>query len=304
MKHSKSNRNRVIFRVFWVAAMLAATLAAASVINLSEVSANHPVLLEGNCNVPPAGSSPTIMAGTCGDYDGDGLLGTAEDMDGDRVFGTVAGALGAAGANQNGRVIIVTSGTFAEVVNITAANGNVTLEAAPGVDASIDAVLQGDAGSPGRQNAPGIVVNSPVNRIVTIRNLTSRNWTDGIRIQGNSRVFIDNCRVEQNINHGIRVSDSARVTINDTKVSGTGFRVSPNGDFPATSTPSPGIGILYEGNSSGIISNTVVTRSFGAGIRNAAANSALVELFHVVSADSNPSFSGFKNIIIKGSVAP
>jgi parallel beta-helix repeat protein len=285
--------------------MAAALVTATSMINLSDVSANHPVLLEGNCLVPPAGTSPIITAGTCGDYDGDGLIGTAEDMDGDRVFGTVAAALGAGtGANQNGRVVIVTSGVFAEVVTITAANGNVTFEAAPGVDADIDAILQGDPGSAGRQNAPGIVVNSPSNRIVTIRNITSRNWTDGIRVQGSSRVFIDNCRIEQNVNHGIRVLDNARVTISNTQVSGTGFRVGGGTDFPGTSTPAPGVGILYAGNTAGVISNTTVTRSFGAGIMNAAANSALVELFHVVSADSNPSFVGFKNIPIKGSIAP
>jgi len=40
--------------------------------------------------------------------------------------------------------MIVSTGTFAEQVTITAANGNVTLEAAPGVEANVDAVLQGD----------------------------------------------------------------------------------------------------------------------------------------------------------------
>ena len=90
------------------------------------VEANHPVFVEGNCLNPPAGNPALVPAGTCGDYDGDGLIGTAEDTDGDRVFGTITAALGAGtGANQNGRVVIVTSGTFAEVVNITGANGNV-----------------------------------------------------------------------------------------------------------------------------------------------------------------------------------
>ena len=73
--------------------------------------ANHPVLVEGNCNVPPAGGPQ----GACrADYDGDGSVGTVEDGDGDRVFGTLGAALAAAGANQNGRVVIVSSGTFAE----------------------------------------------------------------------------------------------------------------------------------------------------------------------------------------------
>ena len=299
--HAQRRHSRAVQGTLPLVATLALTLALASAIGLSEVAANHPVLVEGNCNVPPVGSSPVITPGTCGDHDGDGLIGTAEDMDGDRVFGTVAGALGAAGANQNGRVVIVTSGTFAEVVNLTAANGNVTLEAAAGVDASIDAVLQGDPGSAGRQNAPGILVNAPVDRIVTIRNLMSRNWTDGVRIQGSSRVFIDNVRVEHNVNHGIRVSDAARATINAANVSGTGFRVSGNGDFPISSVPSPGTGILFEDDSSGIISNTIVTRSFGAGIENA--TSGTVELLHVVSTDGNPAFAGVRNNLTRDSIA-
>lgn len=299
------NRRRRIFRGVCVPGMVAVLMIATSLMNLSDVSANHPVLVEGNCLIPPAGSSPMILAGNCGDYDGDGLIGTAEDMDGDRVFGTIAAALGAGtGANQNGRVLIVTSGVFAEVVNLTAANGNVTLEAAPGVEANIDAILQGDAGNGARQAAPGIVVNSPANRIVTIRNIMTRNWTDGIRISGNSRVFIDNCRVEHNVNHGIRASDTSRVTIDNTRVSGTGFRVGGGLDFPATSSPAPGIGILYENNARGIISNSIVSTSFAAGLMNAAAHPSFVELFHVVSIDSNPSFVGFKNTVIKGSIAP
>ena len=109
--------------------------------------ANHPVLVEGN-NCADAGPNvTTVPPGTCGDFDGDGLIGTAEDTDNntDRIFGTINAALGADrnGASQNGRVTIVTSGRFAEVVNITAANGNVTLEAAPGIEANIDAVLSG-----------------------------------------------------------------------------------------------------------------------------------------------------------------
>lgn len=137
-------------------------------LGIQTVYANHPVLVEGNCLNPPAGNpAPPLgsLAGTCGDYDGDGRIGTAEDNDGDRVFGTLTRALAnATGANQNGRVLIVTSGVFAETLTITGANGNVQLEAAPGVDANIDAVLQGDPGNAARQNAPGIIVDAPDNR--------------------------------------------------------------------------------------------------------------------------------------------
>src|SRR3954462_5867265 len=125
------------------------------------VSANHPVLVEGNCDSPVPGTT-LVSPGTCGDFDGDGRIGTAEDTDGaDRIFGTLraawgpgTGAAAGTGANHNGSILIVTSGRFAEqliignsgfIVGEGAANpGNVTIEAAPGVEADIDAVLQGD----------------------------------------------------------------------------------------------------------------------------------------------------------------
>src|SRR5436305_14614155 len=85
------------------------------------VSANHPVLVEGNCDSPVPGTT-LVSPGTCGDFDGDGRIGTAEDTDGaDRIFGTLNAALGpgtgaaaGTGANLNGRILIVASGRFAE----------------------------------------------------------------------------------------------------------------------------------------------------------------------------------------------
>lgn len=240
-------------------------VAMASLAGAGTAFANHPVMVEGNCNVPPFGSSPPIVPGTCGDYDGDGLIGTAEDADGDRVFGTLTGGLGAAGVNQNGRVIVVTSGTFAETVLLT---GNVTLEAAPGVEANIDAVLQGDAGNTARQALPGIVVDAPANRQVILRNLVSRNWTEGILVMGASRVTIDGCSAENNVNYGIHVKDDAVATITSAAVSATGFRLSSAGDFPTTSTPAPGIGIEFEDYSKGGVSFTTVNGSFAGGLVN------------------------------------
>lgn len=219
--------------------------------------------------VPPAGTSSVLVAGTCGDYDGDGRIGTAEDNDGDRVFGTITGALGpggTTGANQNGMVTIVTSGVFAEVVNITASMGNVTLQAAPGVEAIIDAVLQGDPGNAARQAAPGIVVNSPADRYVVIRNVTSRNWISGIQVNGNSRVAIETCRIENNVNYGIEVRDSAKVKIDQCQVLATGFRMNATSNFPTANRPMPGKGISFEGNSSGAVFRTEVSGSFAAGI--------------------------------------
>jgi parallel beta-helix repeat protein len=240
--------------------------------------ANHPVLVEGES-----------------DFDGDGRIGVDEDNDGlDQVFGTINAALGAAnrGANQNGHVIIVTSGRFLEIVNITAANGDVTLQAAPGVEAEIEAVRAGDAaGNTQRQAAPGIIINAPSNRIVTIRNIVSRNWTEGILVSGNSRVIIDNCRVEHNKDYGIHVMGSAKATITNSQVVGSGFR---NG-AGIVNTPIPGIGIEFEGASSGVVASTTISGSFAAGIANATGNPQAVKIANTaVVFDNNPNFIGVR----------
>lgn len=241
--------------------------------------ANHPVLVEGNCLGSGSAQRTAVLPGTCGDYDGDGRIGTAEDTDEqDRVFGTINAALGGtisgtspaiAGINQNGTITIVKSGTFPEIINIT---GNVTLQAAPGVDANIDAVLQGDPGSAARQNAPGIIVNSPSNRYVVIRNILSKNWTSGIQINGDSRVAIESSRFENNVNYGIEVTGNARVTIAKSEVHATGFRQSAVRDFPTTAQPMPGKGIEFDGNSSGTVFFTTVSGSFAAGISDQTGN--------------------------------
>jgi parallel beta-helix repeat protein len=258
--------------------------------------ANHPVLVEGN-NCADGGPGVTLVVpGTCGDFDGDGRIGTAEDTDNatDRIFGTIGAALAAAnnGANQNGRVTVVTSGRFAEVVSITGANGNVTLEAAPGVEANIDAVLSGDPGNAARQAAPGIVVNAPADRYVTIRNIVSRNWTVGIQVSGSSHVTIEDSRLENNVNYGILVSDSARVAIVGSTVSATGFRAGATGNFPTANAPDPGIGIEFEDSSSGLIADTTVTGSFAAGISNETGTGSSVRLRNVNLFDNNPDRSG------------
>lgn len=255
--------------------------------------ANHPVLVEGNCFGAGAAQRTTVPAGTCGDYDGDGLIGTAEDTDApnDRVFGTINAANGVNGIANNGTITIVTSGTFPEVVTIT---GNVTLQAAPGVVANLDAVVQGDPGSTARQGQPGIIVNAPANRYVVIRNITSKNWTSGIQINGFSRVAIENCKLENNINYGIEVTGNARVSISKSEVHATGFRLNPaTGDFPTTSTPNPGKGIEFDDNSSGTVFSTSVTGSFGAGISdstNSGGRNRNVCVYLVNVFDNSPNF--------------
>jgi hypothetical protein len=281
-------------RATWKGALVALSLGSGAVLLAGEARANHPVLVEGNCLVPPAGSSTVIVAGTCGDYDGDGLIGSAEDGDGDRVFGSIGAALGGGtGANQNGRVVIVTSGTFAEVVSITGANGNVQLEAAPGVEANVDAVLQGDPGSGGRQAAPGIVVDAPADRHVIIRNVVSRNWATGILVRGASRVLIEGARVDNNVNWGILVRDDARVTIDGSSVDATGHRVGGGLDFPRVAAPAPGVGIEFQDASSGLVRDTCVTGSFAAGIKNSAGKKKDVDLEDVCLFDNAPDLEGF-----------
>jgi hypothetical protein len=240
-----------------VAAFLAVPLAIPSL-----SFANHALLVEGE-----------------GDFDGDGRIGSAEDADApDGIFGKISTALAAAngGLNQNGKIIIVTSGRFPEVVSIT---GPVTLEAAPGVEADIEAFLSpaadparlADFDTPmmnnaSRQLAPGIVVNAPLDRPVVIRNITTRNWTDGIRVVAGN-VTIDNVRVEHNVNNGIAVLPGAQVAVYRSSINATGFRLNPaSGDFPRTSSPAPGIGVRFTGNATGDIQASSITGSFGSGI--------------------------------------
>jgi hypothetical protein len=228
--------------------------------------ANHPVLVEGET-----------------DFDGDGRVGQAENNDGPAgdplglTFGTIAGCLGAvnAGIGQNGACQIVTSGNFLEVVNIT---NQVTIEAAPGVVANIEAfVAPADprlqefptaAADPfALQAAPGIIINSPDDRYVILRNLVITNWTDGIRIMGSSHVLLDNVRVDHNISNGINVLDQAEVAIRNSQITSTGYRLNPRtGNFPTANPPTPGIGVNFQGNSRGEIRNSVIAGNFDEGL--------------------------------------
>ena len=256
-------------------------------------SANHPVLVEGNCDSPVPGTT-IVAAGTCGDYDGDTRIGTAEDTDGaDRIFGTIGAALNAGqgaaagtGANQNGRLVIVASGRFSEIVVITAANGNVEIEAAPGVHANIDAVFQGDpaGGNNFRQMNSGFIIDTPVDRRVTLRNLVIRNWINGVEVRGDSRVLIDSCRIDNNLNTGIVAMGNSRVTVNNSQVTATGYRVGTLGDAPRTVFPASGNGIEFQINSGGVISNSVIQGNFGFGILKTSGGT--VNTFHVVFSDN------------------
>jgi hypothetical protein len=274
------NRN-----VRWFSVMLLAVafVAGTTVWTRTNVSANHPVLVEGEA-----------------DFDGDGRIGLAEDTDGDdRIFGTITAALGAdnGAANQNGRVTIVTSGRFHEQLIISNANGNTTIEAAPGVEATIDAVATGTRASQFnsptsnntiRQGQEGIIVNSPNNRYVTLRNLVVRNWREGILVLNQSRITIDNVRLEGNVNFGIHVTGDSRALITHSQVSSTGYRVGATGSFPTPQIPTPGSGIVYENTSRGVVAHTTVSGNFRVGL--AANFGAFVEARDVIAFDNGDNF--------------
>lgn len=278
-------------RKFWLPALVAAAFGfALSVAPPS--SANHPVLVEGNCDAPVPGTTTfTNTAGICGDYDGDGRIGTAEDTDGaDRIFGTITAALGpgtgaaaGTGANGNGRVIIVTSGRFSETVTINVSSGSVELEAAPGVEANIDAVFSGDpaGGNNTRQEGVGVNIAAAAGTTVTLRNLTIRNWRIGLQLQSVSRVYVDNCRIQNNRDYGVLVLNQARLVLNDSHVISTGHRV---GTAP-NNTPNPGHGIEFQSLSGGYLTNSSIVNSTGAGVSNQ--SSAGVATFHTVIVENN-----------------
>jgi hypothetical protein len=266
----------------------------------NEVSANHPVLVEGNCDSPIPGTT-LVERGTCGDFDSDGRIGTAEDTDGaDRIFGTINAALGpgtgaaaGTGANMNGSVTIITSGRFPEAVVINPTGlGQVTLQAAPGVSAEINAVLQGnpDGNNVSRQNGIGINVNATsFDNKVILRNLTIRNYATGVNIQMNSRVTMENCRLESNLDYGIRLLNNTRLEGKGLRIASTGFRIGAG--VPTTTTI--GQAISFEGASAGTVFHSQITGSFGAAISNTSSGGATAVRYYEV-------FLGFNGADIVG----
>ena len=242
----------------------------------AQAHANHPVLVEGNNAANGSPGITVVPAGTAGDYDGDGLVGTAEDMDNstDRVFGTLTTALLAvnSGAGANGHVTIVTSGRFPEALRIpntqagqAALNGVLVVEAAPGVQAVIDAVVAGSPDNAARQSGPGIVIDTQdADRLVVLRNLVVRNFTVGLEVRGRARVVVENCRFDSNLETNVRVRDDARLTMTDTSIRAGGMRFNP-----AQGAPAPGDGIVFEGAASGSLAESTVAGNVAAGIRNA-----------------------------------
>ncbi|HEV2862611.1 MAG TPA: right-handed parallel beta-helix repeat-containing protein [Pyrinomonadaceae bacterium] len=266
--------------------LLAAFVIALAVFGAAPSSANHPVLVEGNCDSPVPGTT-IVDKGTCGDFDGDGRIGTAEDTDGaDRIFGTLNAALGpgtgaaaGTGANQNGRIIIVTSGRFSEPVSVSTnamlsiqSTGHVQIEAAPGVEANIDAVYQGDpaGGNNVRQEAIGLLVSLSSGATATLRNLTIRNFAIGIRQQGSGRLLLENCRIDNNRDFGLQVLNESKVVVERSVINATGRRVGT-----ANNTTAFGHGVQLADLATAIFNKSSILNATGACVQNNSSRGSL-----------------------------
>lgn len=252
---------------------IAAGLALAGLLFTVPALANHSVNVEGEA-----------------DFDGDGLLGMDEDLDGDQVFGTISGGL--AGVSQNGRVTVVTSGRFHEQAVITAA-GAVVLEAAPGVEATLEAFQAPGStpGNPERQGQPGLIIDSNGDFPVVVRNIGSRNWTVGVQVLGASRVTLDGVRADSNTDYGIQIGGIATVAVRNADIAGSGFRRSgTEGILP----PNPGIGIAFQGSSSGAVTDSVIAHSAAAGIANQTGSPQAVIALRNTFVGNSPDLSGVR----------
>lgn len=292
------SRKKLIVSVFTLG------LISTALVMTPSTSANHPVLLEGNCDSPVPGTT-LVAPGTCGDFDGDGRIGTAEDTDGaDRIFGTLTAALGpgsgaaaGTGANFNGRIIIVTSGRFSETVASPATantmlhlfgNGHIQIEAAPGVEANIDAVFQGDpaGGNNTRQAAIGMLISMNPGGSVTLRNLTIRNFAIGVKVMGATRLLMQNCRVDNNLDVGVHVVEQSIATIDESQINGTGRRIGT-----ANNATNYGHGLLLEQSGSVVISNSIISNSLGFGVLNSSLGPPSTR-FHLVLANNQAGNAG------------
>jgi hypothetical protein len=256
-----------------------------------KVEANHPVLVEGNnAALFPNPTSALNSGGVSGDYDGDGLVGTSEDTDNaiDRIFGTLTFALGnlnGTGANANGHIIIVTSGRFAEALTINlspTAGGVQIIEAAPGVQANIDAVLQGNVrpaplDGATLQASTGLTINDtntfPSPKSVLLRNLVLRNWQVGVRTTGVARVTMTNCRLDSNVQHGVLVTGMGCFEMTNCQVSTSGMRF----PTPGIGGQNPGNGITFQDATFGSLYNNTITSNLGVGVAIGAGNVVFVK---------------------------
>jgi hypothetical protein len=138
-------------------------------------------------------------------------------------------------------------------------------------------VLSGDpaGGNNARQTQTGILIYYGAtfqDRTVTLRNLRIRNYAEGVVALGFSRVNVDNCIFENNLEDGLLVSESARVSVSNSQFNANGLRINPS----VNNETANGHGIRAIRNSQLRVRNTTISYSLRAGILQAdAANVAI-----------------------------
>lgn len=225
------------------------------------------VFVEGNCATSEGGNF-------CGDYDNDERVGGFEDVDGDNVYGTINGALSALGGG-NGRVVIVKSGTFGQQIAVSLGTGHVQIEAADGVEANIDAtVWLSTTGNTVREQGIGLLLSGQPGTSITLRNLTIRNWLIGMRVAGSVRLIVEHCRFDNNLNYAIQMLALSRITMTRSRIAHTGRRL-----VSVNPPPSPGTGIQFADQAGGVLHDSVILNSVGAGVhQNSAFNVGLCSM--------------------------
>jgi hypothetical protein len=169
-------------------------------------------------------------------------------------------------------------------------SGHIEIAAAPGVEAMIDAVLQGDpaGNNTNRQNSVGVVYSAAADRRMILRNLTIRNWLEGIRVQGDGRLTVQDCRIENNLNFGIFARENSRVAVYRSQINANGFRIGAS--VPTTTTF--GHGIFFSDSAGGTVAQSLITGNFGSALLNASSlGAAGVRYYEVIT-----SFNGTDTI--------
>jgi len=134
--------------------------------------------------------------------------------------------------------------------------------------------------------AIGYIPNTSLglSRVVTLRNLTVRNYARGLEASHSARVFVDHCRFENNQNYGIVLNFGALAVISDTQVTGTGLRTTGAG-------PNPGHGITLDAGAQARLVNTTVSHNNFWGIHNATGSASNLTFFKV-----SAYFNGVSNV--------
>jgi hypothetical protein len=113
-----------------------------------------------------------------------------------------------------------------------------------------------------------------------------RNFANGITTHSDSRVVIDNCRLEGNLNYGIRAIGNSRVVISNTHIDGTGRRTGIG-----SSVANPGTAVLVQDLARAVIEFSTISHSVASGIDNTTGNIGSVVLFKVGTYFNNPNIN-------------